>query len=183
MIENSLKIDNLKFIIYNLHRLMFFKKSENTEKKVNKFNIVIIVGLLVCAVALNFYLKYYWPKMEIIIGGQYLKVLVAKTPDKLYEGCSNKDNLGKYDGMLFIFNEKSQHPMVMRDMRFSIDIVWIDGIEIVDIAKNLEPEPGKNNLELIPYIGRVKNNIVLELPAGFLDKNGVKIGDKIEIIR
>jgi len=162
---------------------MFFKKSEDTEKKVNKFNIAIIVGLLVCAVILYFYQKYYWPKVDIIIGGQYLEVLVAKTPEKLYEGCSNKDDLGKYDGMLFYFNEKSQHPMVMRNMRFTLDMVWLDGLEIVDLAKNLEPEPGKNELQLTPYVGRTKNNMVLELPAGFLDKNGVKIGDKIEIVR
>lgn len=73
--------------------------------------------------------------------------------------------------------------MVMRDMRFALDMVWLDGLEIVDLAKNLEPEPGKNELQLVPYVGRTKNNMVLELPAGFLDKNGVKIGDKIEIVR
>jgi len=161
---------------------MFFKKSEDTEKKVSKFNIIIIVGLLVCAFILYFCQKYYWPKVEIVIGGQNIKVLVAKTPLRLYEGCGNKDDLGKMGGMLFVFNEKSQHPMVMRNMRFALDMVWLDGLEVVDLAKNLEPEPGKNSQELTPYIGRTKNNMVLELPAGFLDKYTVKIGDKIQIL-
>jgi len=163
--------------------IFMFNKSEQTEKKVNKFNIVIIVGLLVCAVCLHFYQKYYWPKAEIVLAGQNLKVLVAKTPPRLYEGCSNKDNLGKYDGMLFVFGNYGQHPMVMRDMRFALDMLWLDGTEIVDMAKNLQPEPGKTETELTPYIARTKNNMVLELPAGFLDKYEVKIGDKIEFKR
>ncbi len=162
---------------------MLFNKKENTEKKVSKFNLIIIVGLLVCAFVLYFYQKYYWPKMEIVIGGQEVKVLVAKTPARLYEGWSNKDEMGKYGGMLFVFGEKSRHPMVMREMRFSLDMVWLDGEEVVDLAKNLAPELGKNNRELTPYIGRTGNNMVLELPAGFLDKYGVKIGDKIQIVR
>lgn len=156
--------------------------NEKKEKKLNAVNIVIIVGLLICALVLYFYQKYYWPKAEIVIGGQNLKVLVAKTPARLYEGCSNKDNLGRYDGMLFVFGEYSQHPMVMRNMRFALDMVWLDGTEIVDLAKNLQPEPGKNNLELTPYVGRTKNNVVLELPAGFLDKYEIKIGDKIQLV-
>lgn len=160
-----------------------FNKSEVTEKKLNRFNIVIVIGLLVCAVCLYFYQKYYWPKIDLTIAGQELKVLVAKTPSRQYEGCSNKDDLGKYDGMLFIFNDFNNHPMVMRNMRFSLDIVWLDGEKIVDFAKNLQPEPGKNERELTPYLGRVKNNMVLELPAGFLDKYEVKIGDKVQFKR
>ncbi len=153
------------------------------EKKVNKFNIAIIVGLLVCAVCLHFYQKYYWPKAEVFLAGQNLKVLVAKTPARMYEGCSNKDNLGKYDGMLFVFDEYSLHPMVMREMRFSLDIVWLKDYEVVDMVKNVPLEPGKSSLELTPYISRAKNNMVLELPAGFLDKNELKIGDKMVFIR
>ena len=160
-----------------------FNKSEVTEQKVSKFNIIIVVGLVLCALVLYFYQKYYWPKVELAVGGQNLKVLVAKSPARLYEGCSNKDNLGKMDGMLFIFGDYSQHPMVMRNMRFALDMVWLDGNEIVDMAKNLQPEPDKTEIELTPYIARVKNNMVLELPAGFLDKYGVKIGDKVEFRR
>ncbi len=162
---------------------MFFKKSEVNEKKLGKFNIAIIVGLVFCAFCLHFYQKYYWPKAEVVLAGQNLKVLVAKNPARLYEGYSNKDNLGKYDGMLFVFGNYGQHPMVMRDMRFALDMIWLDGTEIVDMAKNLSPEPGKTEPELTPYIARVRNNMVLELPAGFLDKYEVKIGDKIEFKR
>ncbi|HRY37003.1 MAG TPA: DUF192 domain-containing protein [Candidatus Magasanikbacteria bacterium] len=162
---------------------IFFNKSENKEQKLNKLNIVIIVGFLICGLFLYFYQKYYWPKIDLTIAGQELKVLVAKTPARQYEGCSNKDNLGKYNGMLFIFNDYTRHPMVMRNMRFALDMIWLDGNEIVDYAKNLQPEPGKNERELTPYLGRVKNNMVLELPAGFLDKYEVKIGDKVEFKR
>lgn len=158
-------------------------KTENKEQKTSKFNVVIIAILLLSVVCLSLYQKYYWPKAEIFFGGQNLKVLVAKTQAQKFEGCSNKDDLGKYDGMIFVFQERSQHPMVMRDMRFSLDIVWLDNYVVVDMAKNLPTEPGKSELELIPYIARTKNDMVLELPAGFLDKNEVKIGDKLVVIR
>lgn len=120
-----------------------------------------------------------WPKANVKIGGEVLKVLVANTPAHQVEGWSNKKDMGNYGGMLFVFPDFGQHTMVMRDMRFPLDIVWLNGNKIVEIAPNIQTEPGKTEAQLTPFFSSQPSNMVLELPAGFMDKTGIKIGDEV----
>ena len=71
--------------------------------------------------------------------------------------------------------------MVMRDMHFPLDIIWLDGNKIIDIAPNLPPEPGLAEEQLTIYRSRAASTLVLELPAGFMERTSLKIGDVIEI--
>lgn len=160
---------------------MFFRRKKE-EKTVKKWDIILICAVLAAALAVKAYVAY-WPKAIIDINGNELKVLVANTSRHLYKGWSGKAGMGKYQGMLFIFVEKGQHVMVMRDMKFAIDIVWLDGSMIVDIAPNVKPEEPIANSQLTPYFARLPSTMVLELPAGFTQKNKVKIGDRIKIAK
>jgi uncharacterized membrane protein (UPF0127 family) len=73
--------------------------------------------------------------------------------------------------------------MVMRDMNFPLDIIWLDGFTIVDMAPNLQPEKGRTEEDLTPYFARLPSTLVLEVPTGFITQNKLKIGDRIEIIK
>ena len=108
---------------------------------------------------------------------------MAETAQHRFKGLSGRKDLGKYDGMAFIFPQRGQHAMVMRAMLFPLDIVWVDNGEIVDIAPNLAPENGRAEEHLTPYFARSSSTIVLEFSAGFKEKNGLKIGDKVIIAR
>lgn len=153
-----------------------------TETKEIKTWQWIAVGLIIMA-ALGYkaYTVFYWPRAEIKIAGQEFRVIVADTDKHRFKGLSDKNSLGKYGGMLFVFRETSQHTMVMRDMRFPLDIIWIEKGRVVDIAPNLKPEYGLEEDELTPYFARASSDMVLELPAGFAEKYGLKIGDRVEI--
>jgi uncharacterized membrane protein (UPF0127 family) len=155
-------------------------KSKTKNRKIRKWEIVFLLAIIFVALGIKAH-SYYWPKAIIKIGGQELKVLVADNSRHMYAGWSNHKNMGKYNGMLFVFVSKSQHTMVMRNMNFPLDIVWIDGKVIVDIAPNLQPDLSTAEAELVPYFARLPSTFVLELPAGFTAKNGVKIGDSVEI--
>ena len=138
--------------------------------------------LIVIAAAIGFKLfSYHWPKATVSIGGQEIKVLVADTYDHELTGWSNKKDMGQYQGMLFYFSSRDQHAMVMRNMLFPLDIAWIDGNQIVDMASNLPPDNHPES-QLYPYMSREPSTLVLELPAGFLQQNKVKIGDTIGVI-
>ena len=67
----------------------------------------------------------------------------------------------------------------MRDMKFSIDIIWIRDNAVVDVSENL-PLPVFGNL-LIEYSPSSNINKVLEVPAEFVKANNIKIGDNLEI--
>lgn len=152
------------------------------KKFLKKWEIIFLVLLFLSAIGLRAY-GAYWPKTIVKIGGKEIKVLVADTAAHRFKGLSGKKDLGKYGGMLFVFANKGQHSIVMRDMKFSLDIVWADETGIIDFAKNVPIEPNKEEKDLIKYYSRLPSTLVLELPAGYAEKNGLKIGDKIEIIK
>lgn len=153
------------------------------EKKPFKtWHLILLVIIVVFAMGKKIY-DSFWPKATIRIGGQETRVLVADTPARRLKGWSDRKNMGKYGGMLFIFPESGRYAMVMRDMRFPLDIVWLDGNKIIDIAPNLSPEPNVPEEKLTIYGARASSTMVLELPAGFRDRTGLKIGDTVEIIK
>ena len=117
------------------------------------------------------------PTAKIKIGGQNLTVLLAQTPARQYTGLGGRADLGKYDGMLFTFPVADKYAFVMRDMHFSIDIIWLNNGKIVDIAPSVPLEIGVAESNLRRYRPRLSGNAVLELPAGFSAKHQIKIGD------
>ena len=141
---------------------------------------LIFVGVVILlAVFLKIY-SLHWPEASIIVGDKVVNVLVANNYNHLVKGLSKRKNLGEYDGMLFVFNRREQHTMVMRDMRFPIDIIWIDSNRIIDIAPNAQIEPNKREGQYFPYLARDISTHVLEVPAGTAERMGWKIGDTVD---
>ena len=68
----------------------------------------------------------------------------------------------------------------MRGMRFPIDIVWLSDGVVVDIAPSVPIEPGVPEADLRVYYPRLKANTVIELPAGWAEGHGLKIGDELK---
>jgi len=155
-----------------------FSKKENQPIKI--WHKIFLIAMLISAAALGAY-SWYWPRALVKIGGRELKVLVAEGARHRYQGLSNKKSFGNYDGMLFVFPERAQHTMVMRQMNFPIDIIWIDGEKIIDIAPNAPPEAGRAEQELRPYFARAVSTLVLELPAGFAKEKNLRVGDVIQV--
>jgi uncharacterized membrane protein (UPF0127 family) len=65
----------------------------------------------------------------------------------------------------------------MKDMKYSIDIIWINGAgEIIDINEHVSPDTYPTTFyppQPIRY--------VLETRDGFVREKGIKIGDIVEI--
>ncbi len=132
------------------------------------FLFLIIILLAGCAKKeQDYYLK---------IREQNIKVELADTEQERIKGLSERDGLCENCGMLFIFNKEDFRFFWMKDMKFTIDIIWIDSDKIVEITKNAELPQGKN----IPtYNSDKKVNYVLEVNAGFCEKHNIKVGDKV----
>ncbi len=146
------------------------------------WHVILVLALLALSIGGRFYAGY-WPKTTLKIAGQELRVLLADTDEHRHKGWGGAKDMKKYGGMLFVFPNRGSHAMVMRDMNFPLDIVWIDNGEIVDMAPNLPPEKGYTEEQLTPYFARLPSTLVLELPAGFISENGLSIGDTVEIIK
>lgn len=124
------------------------------------------------------------------IGETLVKVEIAQTDAERQKGLSNRSDLAKDRGMLFIINNNKATPTFwMKDMKIAIDIIWIlsssgdvrEG-KIIQIDKNIE-SPAANtpdkNLEL--YSPKTAVDYVLEVNSGFSDLNNIKVGDGVLI--
>lgn len=122
-------------------------------------------------------------KNSVNINNVEIKVEIADDPDEQQAGLSGRRELGENEGMLFISEPKSQlRTFWMKGMLIPLDIIWIGNGKIVGIEKNVPaPHPDTPLHELELYGSKVPVDYVLEVNAGFSDKNNIKVGDPIEI--
>jgi uncharacterized protein len=113
-----------------------------------------------------------------------LSAEIPVTGELMSKGLSVKNQLRENESMLFVFEEPSRHAFWMKDMKFPIDIIWLDSnSKIVHIEENLAPCP----LVLIcpSHSPNVNSQYVLETTAGFAQRHNISLGTniKIELLR
>lgn len=148
----------------------------------------VIILFLACAAFAVFYFANSankakspgseWKKGKVIIEDQTLDVYLAQTPAEREVGLSSFSGLKSDQGMLFVFDTAEKPSFWMKGMKFPIDIIWINDNQIVDITKNL---PVQYDSELTRYYPNVDVDRVLEVNAGWSERNDVKIGDIAEM--
>lgn len=113
----------------------------------------------------------------IAINGQKLAVEIADEPQEQSQGLSDRTSLGQDKGMLFVFPQPLMPAFWMKNMHFSLDMLWInaDG-KVIAITKNISPDTYPNTFQPPSPV-----KYVLEVNAGWSDKNSIKIGDAMTI--
>jgi uncharacterized membrane protein (UPF0127 family) len=112
---------------------------------------------------------------HLTIKGVPIAAEVVSTPEKLYLGLSHRQGLAEGRGMLFLMKQAGLHAFCMRDMLFPIDIIWIADGKVAGVAQNLSPSYQGVVTPPVPV------RLVLEVPAGFADRHGIKVGDSMEL--
>lgn len=109
--------------------------------------------------------------------GVSIPVEVSDTPEKRSLGLGKRDKLEKGWGMLFVFEKRIPHSFWMKNMRFPIDIIWLDNQRIVELAENVPPpQEGESPKVMEP---RLPSNFVLELESGRARALGLKVGQML----
>jgi|TARA_Y100000031_G_scaffold58931_1_gene66527 hypothetical protein len=109
--------------------------------------------------------------------GVSIPVEVSDTPEKRSLGLGKRDKLEKGWGMLFVFEKRIPHSFWMKNMRFPIDIIWLDNQRIVELAENVPPpQEGESPKVMEP---RLPSNFVLEIESGRARALGLKVGQKL----
>lgn len=115
----------------------------------------------------------------IVLGGEKIHVEIAKSDDELAKGLMFREGLGENNGMLFVFDDASSHSMWMKNTLIPLDMVWIDdNFKIVHVEKNVQP---CKSLACPSYGAPVPASYVLELNAGWLDKNNIPPNSYVQI--
>jgi len=135
--------------------------------------IIIIIGLFWAQKSAS--LQDY-EKGTVVFHNTKIKVEIADNPITKYNGLSNRDEINDDEGMLFVYTDYSRPGFCMREMEFSLDIIWINEDKVVGIDQNLPLDNCKNYIYPPSLI-----NYVLEVKAGFVTQNQIKIGDEVQI--
>lgn len=111
----------------------------------------------------------------IFTGKAKIPVYLANTEEKRTKGLGGLSSIPRDYGMFFIFDSSNYQSIWMKDMLFSIDIIWIDeNRNIVHIEKNISPDTYPKI-----FTASAKARFVLELYAGMSESYNLKIGEKI----
>jgi uncharacterized membrane protein (UPF0127 family) len=114
---------------------------------------------------------------KVIINDFELRVYLAATNEQQVKGLSVKDHLKENEGMLFVFEQPTRQGFWMKDMKFPIDIIWLNNNgTVVYIRHNLQPCIMTFDF-LCPIYTPDKDSLyVLETVSGFSKKHNIKIG-------
>ncbi|MGH9993257.1 MAG: DUF192 domain-containing protein [Nitrososphaera sp.] len=119
-----------------------------------------------------------YKQVNVTVNGFELAADIASTGEQRSMGLAVKDNLNEAEGMLFVFSKPGEYEFWMKNMKFPIDIIWVDSDrQVVHIESSLEPcRP-----ESCPTYKPDEDALyVLETVAGFAEKHDVIEGTVIE---
>ena len=153
---------------------------KNCFKIAKRFPALLVVIMILWLLWLLFLSRR--SQTKVLVGGNLLKVEIMRTEEERAHGLSDRKFLCSDCGLLFIFDRSGVYPFWMRRMYFDIDILWVAGDEVVDITYGARKPPLEDfDSPKEIYQSQIPIDKVLEVNAGWVVKNGLKIGDKISL--
>ncbi len=138
----------------------------------------IIIIIIVLAI-ISFFMIPSKPRVwtTLTISNIKLTVEIADDLGEQTQGLSGRESLCETCGMLFIYDQPQIQSFWMRGMQFPLDIIFIRGGQIVELAEHVPvPIPG---LEIPKIQSREEADMVLEVNAGFVLERHIRVGDRI----
>ena len=129
----------------------------------------------ICLVAITlFVIKYNQNTLYINNTKFYIKV--ANTPQERTQGLSGTSILGSSKGMLFTFPYPGEYGFWMKDMNYSLDIIWIStDKKVVSDSMSLAPSTYPR-----VYYPTAPAKYVLEVDAGTSKKLNIHDGTTVK---
>jgi len=118
---------------------------------------------------------------EAKIGTAVFNIEVVSTTIEQARGLSFRASLPETSGMLFTFGTPGIQNFWMKDMNFPIDIIWIANGKVVGFAENAMPMPDVALWNLKIYSSPDGTDSVIEVNAGTVAKDNIKVGDSVRV--
>ena len=112
---------------------------------------------------------------NLTIGTTTLHAAIAASPESQAQGLSNTLQILPDQGMLFVFDSPLVPRFWMKDMRYPLDMIWIDEHKhVVDVTNDVTPDSYPQT-----YAPKSPVQYVLEVEAGFALKHGIVEGTTV----
>lgn len=131
--------------------------------------VAILISIVVAYMVTTFV-----PTTQVKLGSGVFNLQIADTEGELAQGLSGVKELRGDGGLLMKFEVDNTWGIWMKDMHVPIDIIWLNSDKkVVYTVKNATPELSTS----VTFTPKAKARYVIELPAGGVDKAGIKTGD------
>ena len=118
-------------------------------------------------------------KNFVVINEKIIFEELAITPEERQRGLMERELLEEDNGMLFVFSEEDAYSFWMRNMKISLDIIWIDADgSVVYFVKDVPPcvqSPCQT------YSPNANALYVLEVNPGVVDMLGIEENTEVVI--
>lgn len=148
-------------------------------------NILIFGAILIILIVIAYFsfnsIQSITGMKTLDIKGNKIQLEVADSVEEQKKGLSGRNSLAENKGMLFTFSKAEMHSFWMKDMKFPIDIIFMDNDKVVTIYENVQPMINESSTNLTLYTPTAPANKVIELNAGLVKKYDIKEGDIIKL--
>ena len=153
--------------------------------KMNRVAIVLFLLMLATALGCGVSQTESPDGAAVRIGGDAIYTVdMAVKPEDRQQGLSGRETMAQDTGMLFVFEEEQPLHFWMKDMRFPLDIIWIDGqCRLLGVSADVPtPPPNAENADIPRAQSPSPARFVLELNAGEWARAGLSPGDGVEFL-
>ena len=110
------------------------------------------------------------------IDGKVFYLETARTAGQKAKGLSGRNFLASHSGMIFLYDQPQTLSFWMKDTLIPLQIIFVNGCEIVDIQK-MSVEPNPSNPQKT-YVSKYPADKAIEVNMNFVPENIV--GQKID---
>lgn len=156
------------------------KSKARTRKSIRLLMVVVVVAVIIAGTLLIFHHGAAKPTAaKLVIGSgttaSIFKLETVSDQASQEKGLGGRAGLASNTGMLFKYTDVTNRCMWMKDMRFNLDIIWLDANHrITSIVANLTPGT-------YPQSYCAKAQYVVELNAGTARANGLRVGQIVSL--
>tara|TARA_R110000868_G_scaffold175888_6_gene413127 strand:+ start:2007 stop:2606 length:600 start_codon:yes stop_codon:yes gene_type:complete len=117
--------------------------------------------------------------------GRFIKTVLLYSAREQEVGLSGtkSEEFDQNEGALFWYDRKGPRRFWMPDTYFNLDLVFLDSdLRVIDIDKNLEAHPGRDEPPQIKFSKTVQARHVLEVKASSDFAESLKVGDQLRVL-
>lgn len=139
--------------------------------KIMAASIVVMLALVLAQAASAY---FFQPKAVMHLNGHRFEARIADTEKARQQGLSGTADLPADEVLLFVNEYDARHGIWMKDMNYSIDIVWLDSLKrVVFIETEVSPETYPNK-----FFPKTDARYVVELRSGTVKDKGIHLGQE-----
>lgn len=142
-------------------------------KSVSPAIIISGVVLIIIASAILLVISKFQPSVPLYLGSGAFDAKVAYTQEEREKGFGGVSNIAENEALILAFPRNNTWGIWMKDMKVSIDIIWLDSDKkVIEIVKKALPDGGATTV----FTPKKDARYVIELSAGTAEAKAIRVG-------